>query len=136
MRPASARLVRLGPTDDRWLDHRAGAEPRHIPSNIVKIVNQDLGSLPGAGRRRLSYLAPGQLKWQGLRSGSGVGSYRVRHGGPGRTRHRPSVGDAYDALMETINGLCKAECIRTTLFHDGPNRTLQLVRPDTAGSAD
>jgi hypothetical protein len=32
-----------------------------------------------------------------------------------------SVGDAYDnALMETINGLYKAECIRTTVFHDGP----------------
>ena len=32
-----------------------------------------------------------------------------------------SVGDAYDnALMETINGLYKAECIRTTVFHAGP----------------
>ena len=32
-----------------------------------------------------------------------------------------SVGDAYDnALMETINGLYKAECIRTTVFHHGP----------------
>jgi len=34
-----------------------------------------------------------------------------------------SVGDAYDnALMETINGLFKAECIRTTVFCDGPAR--------------
>ena len=37
---------------------------------------------------------------------------------------RPSigtVGDAYDnALMESINGLFKSECIRTTVFHDGP----------------
>ncbi len=32
-----------------------------------------------------------------------------------------TVGDAYDnALMETINGLYKTECIRTTVFHDGP----------------
>lgn len=32
-----------------------------------------------------------------------------------------SVGDAYDnALMETINGLYKAECIRSSIFHDGP----------------
>ncbi len=32
-----------------------------------------------------------------------------------------SAGDAYDnALMETIDGLYKAECIRTTVFHDGP----------------
>jgi transposase InsO family protein len=31
-----------------------------------------------------------------------------------------SVGDAYDnALMETINRLYKAECIRTTVFHEG-----------------
>lgn len=32
-----------------------------------------------------------------------------------------SVGDAYDnALMETITGLCKSECIRTSVFHEGP----------------
>lgn len=32
-----------------------------------------------------------------------------------------SVGDAYDnALMETVNGLFKAECIRTTVCHAGP----------------
>ena len=29
-----------------------------------------------------------------------------------------SVGDAYDnALMETINGLYKTECVQTTVFH-------------------
>ena len=39
-----------------------------------------------------------------------------------------SVGDAFDnALMETINGLYKAECIRTTVFHDGPYKTLADV---------
>ncbi|MET8747154.1 IS4 family transposase [Streptomyces sp. NPDC004728] len=39
-----------------------------------------------------------------------------------------SVGDAYDnALMETINGLYKAECIRTKVFHDGPWRTVSDV---------
>lgn len=32
-----------------------------------------------------------------------------------------SVGDVYDnALMESVNGLCKAECIRTQVFHGGP----------------
>lgn len=36
-----------------------------------------------------------------------------------------SVGDAYDnALMETINGFYKTECIRTDVFHQGPFRTL------------
>ncbi|MFH8698795.1 IS3 family transposase [Streptomyces chartreusis] len=44
-----------------------------------------------------------------------------------------SVGDAYDnALMETINGLYKAECIRTKVFHDGPYRTISDVEYATA----
>ncbi len=48
-----------------------------------------------------------------------------------------SVGDAYDnALMETINGLYKTECIRTTVFHDGPYRTLADVEYATAGWVD
>ena len=48
-----------------------------------------------------------------------------------------SVGDAYDnALMETINGLYKTECIRTTVFHDGPYKTLADVEYATAGWVD
>ncbi len=48
-----------------------------------------------------------------------------------------SVGDAYDnALMETINGLFKAECIRTTVFHDGPYKSLADVEYATAGWVD
>ncbi|WP_133755645.1 IS3 family transposase [Naumannella halotolerans] len=48
-----------------------------------------------------------------------------------------SVGDAFDnALMETINGLYKAECIRTTVFHDGPYRTIADVEFATAGWVD
>ena len=48
-----------------------------------------------------------------------------------------SVGDAYDnALMETINGLYKAECIRTTVFHAGPYKTLADVEYATAGWVD
>jgi putative transposase len=48
-----------------------------------------------------------------------------------------SVGDAYDnALMETINGLYKAECIRTTVFHDGPFKTPADVEYATAGWVD
>ncbi|MFK4763129.1 IS3 family transposase [Microbacterium sp. ZW T5_45] len=48
-----------------------------------------------------------------------------------------SVGDAYDnALMETINGLYKTECIRTTVFHDGPYRTIADVEFATAGWVD
>ena len=48
-----------------------------------------------------------------------------------------SVGDAYDdALMETINGLYKAEAIRTTVFHDGPYKTLADVEYATAGWVD
>jgi putative transposase len=45
-----------------------------------------------------------------------------------------SVGDAYDnALVETINGLFEAECIRTTVFHDGPFKNLADVEYATAG---
>ena len=48
-----------------------------------------------------------------------------------------SVGDAYDnALMETINGLYKAECIRSTVFHDGPYKTIADVEFATAGWVD
>jgi len=35
--------------------------------------------------------------------------------------------------METINGLFKAECIRTTVFHPGPFRTIADVEYATAG---
>lgn len=48
-----------------------------------------------------------------------------------------TVGDAYDnALMETINGLYKTECIRTTVFHDGPYKTITDVEYATAGWVD
>src|SRR5690625_7298858 len=48
-----------------------------------------------------------------------------------------TVGDAYDnALMESANGLYKTECIRTTVFHPGPFRTLADVEFATAGWAD
>src|SRR5699024_8776816 len=45
-----------------------------------------------------------------------------------------TVGDAYDnALMETVNGLFKTECIRTTIFHAGPYKTLSDVDFANAG---
>lgn len=48
----------------------------------------------------------------------------------------PSIGtvaDAYDnALMESIIGLYKTECIATTVFHDGPYKTLADVEFATA----
>ncbi|MCZ4328151.1 integrase core domain-containing protein, partial [Brachybacterium paraconglomeratum] len=48
-----------------------------------------------------------------------------------------SVGDAYDnTLMETVNGLFKTECVRTTVFHAGPFRTLADVEFATAGWVD
>ena len=55
----------------------------------------------------------------------------------GLTASIGSVGDAYDnALMESINGLYKAECIRTTVFHEGPYRTIIDVEIATAGWVD
>ncbi|MBB2891558.1 transposase InsO family protein [Flexivirga oryzae] len=48
-----------------------------------------------------------------------------------------SVGDAYDnALMETINGLYKTECIRTTVFHPGPYKTIADVEYATSSWVD
>jgi putative transposase len=48
-----------------------------------------------------------------------------------------SVGDGYDnALMETVIGLFKTECIRTTVFHPGPYKTLADVEFATAGWVD
>ena len=38
--------------------------------------------------------------------------------------------------METVNGLFKTECIRTTVFHPGPFRTLSDVEYATAGWVD
>ena len=38
--------------------------------------------------------------------------------------------------MESINGLYKAECIRTTVFHDGPYKTIADVEYATAGWVD
>lgn len=48
-----------------------------------------------------------------------------------------SVGDAYDnALMESVIGLFKTECIRTTVFQAGPYRTVSDVEYATAGWVD
>jgi transposase InsO family protein len=48
-----------------------------------------------------------------------------------------TVGDAYDnALMESVIGLFKTECIATTVFHDGPYKTLADVEYATAGWVD
>ncbi len=48
-----------------------------------------------------------------------------------------SVGDAYDnALMECVIALFKTECIRTTVFHTGPYRTIADVEYATAGWVD
>jgi putative transposase len=48
-----------------------------------------------------------------------------------------SVGDAYDnALMESIIGLFKTEAITTTVFHDGPYKTLADIEYAAAGWVD
>lgn len=44
-----------------------------------------------------------------------------------------SVGDAYDnALMETVNGIYKTECVRTDVFHQRPYKTSEDVEFATA----
>lgn len=39
-------------------------------------------------------------------------------------------------MMETINGFYKAECVGTTIFHDGPYKTIADVEYATAGWVD
>jgi transposase InsO family protein len=48
-----------------------------------------------------------------------------------------SVGDAYDnALMESIIGLYKTECVRPGPFHTGPLKTLSEVEYATMAWVD
>jgi putative transposase len=48
-----------------------------------------------------------------------------------------TIGDAYDnALMESIIGLYKAECVDTDVFHAGPYKSLGDVEYATAGWVD
>jgi transposase InsO family protein len=48
-----------------------------------------------------------------------------------------SVGDAYDnALMESVIGLYKTECIKSGVFHAGPFKTISDVEFTTAGWVD
>ena len=48
-----------------------------------------------------------------------------------------TVGDAYDNnLTETINGLYKAECVRTTVFPAGPYKTIADVEFATGAWVD
>lgn len=47
------------------------------------------------------------------------------------------IADAYDsALMECVIGLFKTECIRATVFHAGPYRSIGDVEYATAGWVD
>ena len=93
--------------------------------------------------------------WQRDREGHPVGARTAdpplrrrvastpRSGSPSTSPSRASaprsarVGDAYDnALMESVIGLYKTECIRTTVFHDGPYKTIADVEYATAGWVD
>jgi transposase InsO family protein len=48
-----------------------------------------------------------------------------------------TIGDAYDnGLMESIIGLFKTECLATTVFHDGPYKTLADIEYAVAGWVD
>ena len=72
------------------------------------------------------------LGLQGIRRAKGVGTTI-----PARDGRR--AGDLLDrdfALMECVNGLFKTECIRTTVFHDGPFKTIADVEYATAGWVD
>ena len=74
---------------------------------------------------------------QALRRPRDLGHSCDRLRPPPSTRLTPLDGyRSINALMETINGLYKAECIRTTVFHDGPYKTIADVEYATAGWVD
>lgn len=92
--------------------------------------------------------------WQRDREGHPVGPGQLRHHSDAGSQYTSvvltehlalegiapsigSIGDAYDnALMETINGLYKSECVRTTIFHEGPYKSIADVEYATAGWVD
>lgn len=79
------------------------------------VVDQELIHHSDAGSQYTSLRFTEHLELEGIRPSIG------------------SIGDAYDnALMETINGLYKAECIRTTIFHAGPYKSITDVEFATA----
>jgi transposase InsO family protein len=48
-----------------------------------------------------------------------------------------TVGDALDnGLMESVIGLYKTECIRTTIFHNGPYKPIADVEYASTGWVD
>jgi hypothetical protein len=49
---------------------------------------------------------------------------------------REGVGYEDNALMESVIGLFKTKCIRTTVFHAGPYRTIADVEYATSGWVD
>lgn len=51
-------------------------------------------------------------------------------------RARNAKDNQDNALMECVIGPFKTECIRTTVFHDGPCRSVHDVEYATAGFVD
>ena len=110
-------------------------DPR-APSTYVRDANVLLPSRMGAGSDRA--VEPGKLI-----SHSDAGSqytalrFTEHLALEGIAPSIGSVGDAYDnALMESVIGLFKTECIRTTVFHAGPYKTVSDVEYATAGWVD
>ena len=102
-------LVMIPPRRARWERDREGHPA--LPAELIQHVD--------AGSRYTSIRLTEHLALEQIRSSIG------------------SIGDAYDnALMETINGLCKAECIRATVFHNGPYQTIADVEYATTGWVD
>ena len=117
--------------------------PRDLQSSrsSASCVSRAWGSLhapSGPGRARpASPPGPSQTLWSRIRSAISPGPSTPSPGSSrgllrASTGDRPSigsVGDAFDnALIESVNGLFKAECIRTTVFHPGPFRTRRRRR--------
>lgn len=94
--------------------------------------HRDLGTEPGGGSPVPPW-ASIHHRTQGRTADSPDRASRPRG-------QRPSIGTAGDAcdsmLMETVYGLCKAESLRTAVFHACPCRPLADLEHASAGRAD
>jgi len=118
LRPAHRGLVRLDiedhrAGDDTVADGVVAARPRRPPRPAR-------GADPSLRCRQPIHLDP---------------VYRASSAGRHPALHRQR-GRRVRQRLETIIGLFKTECIRTTVFHDGPYQTLADVEYATAGWVD
>ena len=154
---ASHRLIndelRRHRPDDAVLDEEGKEDPRRFDADRVWIIDPLDGTREFGEPGRHDWAVHVAL-WDRDRQGTPVEPGQLLHHSDAGSQYTsirftehlelegiaPSigtVGDAYDnALMESLIGLFKTEAITTTVFHDGPYKTLADVEYAAAGWVD